>query len=90
MRALGYQLQKIRQQKKLTQSALAKSARVTQAMISKVERGHDVQLSTLIVIAKVLGLEITALDPRQAFALRRDASKKSQTLLEQFQVKDDD
>lgn len=89
---LSQRLREARIRKNLSQESLAKLARVTQAMVSKVEAGRDVQLSTLAALANVLGLEITALTPKQSVLLRRhfsDAATK-QSLLEQFQVKDDD
>ena len=92
MRHIGQQLHQARINQHLSQAALAKLAHVTQAMVSKVEAGRDVKLSTLLALTVVLKLEITALTPKQAFVLRLHDSNspKKQSLLEQFQVKDDD
>lgn len=69
---------------RLSQSALAKRARITQAMVSKVEAGRDVQLSTLLALANVLGLDIALLTAKQSFLFRRETLDQSQSLLEQF------
>lgn len=92
MFSIPQQLRAARIRKNLSQESLAKLAHVTQAMVSKVEAGRDVQLSTLVALANVLGLEIMALTPKQSVLLRRHFSDVStkQSLLAQFQVKDDD
>ena len=92
MRNIGQQFHQARLNKKWSQAVVAKLAHVTQAMVSKIESGRDVQLSTLLALAKVLELEITTITPKQSFVLQRYYSDvpKKQTLLQQFQVKDDD
>ncbi|EKD77474.1 MAG: hypothetical protein ACD_42C00322G0007 [uncultured bacterium] len=92
MNSIDQQVRQARIHQNLSQVSLAKLARVTQAMVSKVEAGRDVQLSTLLALVNVLGLEIVALTQQQSVFLRRhfsDAATK-QSLLEQFRVKDDD
>lgn len=61
MRNIGQQFYQARIHKNLSQAALAKIAGLTQAAISKIEAGKDVQLSTLLTLAKALGLEIVAI-----------------------------
>lgn len=92
MPELQESLQKNRKQQGLSQVELAKRAGVTQAMVSKLESGKDVRLSTLEAVSKVLGLSVVAVTGEQAFQLRRMLSshEKSQSLLEQFQVSDDE
>ncbi len=92
MRTLAQQLHQARINKQLSQTALAKLAHLTQPMVSKAESGRDIQLSTLLALAKALTLEIVAVTPKQSAVLRQQYSDtpSKQTLLEQFQVKDDD
>lgn len=53
----------------MNQAKVAELAGITQAMVSKIESGKDVLLSTLQAVAKVLDLHITAVTDEQAFQL---------------------
>ncbi|WP_299066905.1 helix-turn-helix transcriptional regulator [uncultured Psychrobacter sp.] len=53
------ELSKLRKTKQLTQTELAASMSVSQASISKVESGKDIQLSTLQNYVRALGGEIS-------------------------------
>ena len=85
-------LQAQRKQQGLSQIDLAKRAGLTQAMISKIEAGKDVRFSTLQAAAQALGLHILALNHAQAFQLHQtmNANVPQKSLLEQFQVNDDE
>jgi len=93
MKKIHQVIQAARKQKNISQSVLAKKAGITQAMVSKVEAGNDVQLSTLTAIAKALDMEIVLATKEQAFHLMRAQQqlpeKKKQSLLERLQVSDE-
>lgn len=68
----AYELSQLRQNAKLSQSQLADKMGVSQANISKIENGGDVQLSTLQKYVTALGgkLSITAtMDDGQVVAI---------------------
>lgn len=86
-----HEIQQKRQQLRLSQAELAKKAHVTQAMISKLESGKDVRLSTLLAVTAALGLTLRALDEEQLFRLKRlESSHSSASWLDQYGVSDDD
>ncbi len=57
VRADGRKIRRIREQKGLVQSAVAKQAGITHATLSRIETGHPASLRTLEKIASVLGVE---------------------------------
>ena len=62
---LGQALERYRARAKLTQTALAKSAGLRQATLSKVEKGlGTTEIGTLYAVCAALGLEVV-LRPRQ-------------------------
>jgi transcriptional regulator with XRE-family HTH domain len=55
-------LKTLREDKKLTQAALAKRAKVSRAYLSRLEMGlHDPPLSRLRALAKALGVRVSEL-----------------------------
>lgn len=68
LEAFGRQLAEARTRKGLSQRALAQRVGMTQANVSKVERGQvDLRLSSLVELARALDLDVQ-LVPRQALA----------------------
>ena len=57
-RRLGERLAKARKAKKLSQQDVAKKMATTQSVVSKLERGGDVKVSTLFRYATVVGVEL--------------------------------
>lgn len=55
---IGQQIRKARQDAGLSQRAVAQQAQVTQAQVSRVEQGGDVQMRTLLRIAQTVGLQM--------------------------------
>jgi transcriptional regulator with XRE-family HTH domain len=53
-----------RQRKELSQHDLASRAKLTQAQLSRLERGADIRLSTLLEIARALELDLRLI-PRE-------------------------
>ncbi len=90
--AIKDEIRQRRQQLKLSQSELAKAANVTQAMVSKLESGKDVRLSTLQAIVTALDLKLLLLDQETVFQLKRlkEFSSPAQNWLDQYGVSDDD
>lgn len=92
MRELNQIIQQRRKFKGLSQAEVAEVAGVTQAMVSKVENGKDVRLSTLQAVAEAVGLQLTALTGEEYFQLQmtKGEADPSQSLLERYEVRDDD
>jgi len=81
MIALGLRLKELREERDLTQLALAQRSAVAADMISRLENGHyqSPGLRTLLRLADGLGLSVTELlPPEQAAA--RDGAESSQRL----------
>lgn len=55
---LGRTLKSAREKRKLTQRAFAAASAFQQAQIARAERGADIRASTLIELARALGLEL--------------------------------
>jgi transcriptional regulator with XRE-family HTH domain len=73
MEAVGAQVKMLRQSMKLTASAVAQSAELSVAMLSKIENGQTApSLATLQALAGALNVPITALFTR--FDQKRDAT----------------
>lgn len=92
MRHLPQLIQFHRKQKGLSQSALAELSHVTQAMISKVESGREVTLSTMAAVVEALDLQLVVVGDAQANALCQQANvaQSKQSIFERIQVKDDE
>lgn len=84
-----------RKDKQLSQAQVADTAAITQAMVSKFESGQDLHLSTLEQIADALDMRIIAIPKENSLRIDDIMNSPSRTqeaksLLERFQVKDDE
>ncbi|MDD4888735.1 MAG: helix-turn-helix transcriptional regulator [Phycisphaerae bacterium] len=63
--SLAFRLRSLRDKAGLTQRALSDSAGITEMAISRIENGHatNVELRTLVALAKALGVSIIDLIP---------------------------
>ena len=62
LEALAMRLKALRQERKWTQTDLAKRAKVSPGYIARLETcRHDPKLSTLVKLAKALGVPVTEL-----------------------------
>ena len=62
LKRLGLKLRRLRQARKLSQSALAKQAGITGTYVAKLERGgSDPTIGVLKRLANALGVPVTAL-----------------------------
>lgn len=57
-RSMGRRLAKARKARKLSQQAVAEKMATTQSVVSKLECGGDVKISTLLRYAEVVGVEL--------------------------------
>jgi ribosome-binding protein aMBF1 (putative translation factor) len=57
-RRIGRKLAKARNAKKLSQQSVAKKMATTQSVVSKLERGGDVKVSTLLRYVAAVGVEL--------------------------------
>ncbi len=57
-RRLGERMAKARKSRNLSQEDVAKKMATTQSVVSKLERGGDVRISTLLRYAEVVGVEV--------------------------------
>jgi transcriptional regulator with XRE-family HTH domain len=60
---IGHNLKLLRTEAKLSQTALAKKAGVSQQLISQIERGENVSTTELPALATALGVRIEEIDP---------------------------
>ncbi len=64
MDSLGSRIRALREERGMSQSALARAARVSQPVIAELEAGNQSTSKKLPEIAQALGVEISELDPR--------------------------
>ncbi len=84
LKDLGGALRSARQRRKLTQRALASRMNFQQAQIARAEQGADIRLSTLIDLARALGLELKLipqhLGPTIDALIRNETSQEERPL----------
>ncbi len=68
--SIGQLLAAERQRQHVTQGELARSLGISAANLSRIERGRDLRVSTLLDVARALGLEPMFLPKRAAPAVR--------------------
>jgi transcriptional regulator with XRE-family HTH domain len=64
--AFGQQLVAARRHAKMTRSELARRAAMTRQGLIKIERGRNVTLSTIVLLANGLGCQVADFFPRKA------------------------
>lgn len=88
---IGEALKKARQEKGISQAALAKSAGIPQSHLSKIERGLvNLQVATLIELARALDLEVTILPPLLLHQIKNLMSSSPMEQKPLYQLKDAD
>lgn len=84
LKELGQTLKRAREQRKQTQHELASHSSFQQAQIARAETGADIRVSTLIELARALGLELKllpqALVPAIDALLRNESSQDERPL----------
>ena len=81
--AVGENIKKIRNEKKLTQKELARLLNVSEAMISQYEsKNSNLRLSTIQKIAAALGVKLEDLIVLETFDTPEDFEKKKKELLD--------
>ena len=81
--AVGENIKKIRNEKKLTQKELARLLNVSEAMISQYEsKNSNLRLSTIQKIAAALGVKLEDLIGLETFDTPEDFEKKKKELLD--------
>lgn len=74
-------LKSFREKADLSQSGLARKARVSQQLISQIERGENTTTKYLPQIARALGVSIFELDPAFQVSALDSASEKATELM---------
>lgn len=78
------QLKEARRHQGLTQRDLSAKAGVPQSHISKIESGHvDIKVSSLVALARVLGLELMLIPRRYILAVQAITSQQAQSAQQQ-------
>lgn len=70
---IGHALRTLRESKAMSQQALADAAGISRSTLIQIEKGKDVQTSSIEAAAKVLGVDFGLLVEPPEMALRRDA-----------------